>query len=272
MQASADWVPPSGTLGRIIEETRRRLQSIEAPSEATQSRATHAQRPSLRQALSRDTVAVIAEVKRRSPSKGSLNPAIDAAAQALAFERGGAAAISVLTEPSHFGGSIQDLVDVSAATRVPVLKKDFHLERTQVAEAVRGGASALLLIARALPPEQLAQMLDTARRLDIEAVVEVRDEAELECALSVGADIVGVNSRNLETLEVDERIPERLMPLLPADVIGIWESGVRGADDVRRAAAAGADAVLVGSALSQSANPEALVRSMTRVDRKQRRG
>src|SRR6266850_2613337 len=192
VQGSRDWVPPSGTLGRILEETRRRLPSLEGSAEGARRQATRTDRPSLRKALRRDTVAVIAEIKRRSPSKGELNASIDAAAQALTFERGGAAAISVLTEPAHFGGSVQDLIDVVTATRVPVLKKDFHLDRVQVEEAIRGGASALLLIARALAPQQLGEMIEAARRHDIEAVVEVRTEAELERALSAGADIIGV--------------------------------------------------------------------------------
>lgn len=275
MQVSRDWVPPVGTLGRILEETRRRLPSLEGetgPGASPRPATRVVGRPSLKEALRRDTVAVIAEIKRRSPSKGELNGAIDALGQGLAFERGGAAAISVLTEPVFFGGSVQDLIDVASATRVPVLKKDFHVDRTQIAEAIRSSASALLLIARALPPHQLAEMIEVAQYHAIDAVVEVRTDAELECALDAGATIVGVNSRDLETLEVDERVPERLMPRIPPDVIGIWESGVRGVDDVWRAAAAGADAVLVGSALSQSPDPENLVRSMTHVPRRPRRG
>jgi len=212
-------------------------------------------------------VAVIAELKRRSPSKGELNGQIDATSQAQAFERGGAAAISVLTEPEFFGGSLDDLKSVRLGVSIPVLRKDFHVERSQVIETRALLASALLLIARALSPEALPQLLKTARGLQLEAVVEVRDENELRRALDAGADIIGVNSRNLETLEVDPRVPERIVPRIPSDVIAIWESGVASRADVERAASFGADAVLVGSALSKSGDPEALVRELSHVKR-----
>lgn len=278
MQASREWAPPGGTLAKILEETRRRLSQAD-PSTQPSARALQSgpgrpflSHPSLRQALRRDAVAVIAEIKRRSPSKGELNDALDAAEQARAFERGGAAAISVLTEPTFFGGSVQDLVDVAAATRLPLLKKDFHIDRFQFLDAIRGQASAVLLIARALPPETLVELMQTAKTVRLDAVVEVRTEDELERALSAGASIIGVNSRDLETLEVDESVPQRLMPLIPPRVIGIWESGVHDVGGVERAADAGADAVLVGSTLSRSPDPEAVVRSLTRVRRRPRNG
>jgi indole-3-glycerol phosphate synthase len=223
--------------------------------------------PALHRALRRSTVGVIAEIKRRSPSKGVLNAAIDAATQARAFEAGGAAAISVLTEPTYFGGSLDDIRDVAAAVSLPVLKKDFHIDPRQLAEARTVGATAVLLIARALAPEELTALVGVADGLKLEAIVEIRSERELETALEAKARIIGVNSRDLETLEVDERVPRRLMPMIPSDVIGIWESGVRTKDDVRRAADCGADAVLVGSALSQAPDPESLVRALTSIPR-----
>jgi indole-3-glycerol phosphate synthase len=226
--------------------------------------------PSLKSVLRSSTVAVIAELKRRSPSKGDLNPALDPAGHACALERGGAAAISVLTEPSFFGGSLEDLSEVTKATSLPVLKKDFHVDPAQVLDAFLGMASAVLLIVRALPPDHLFAMMKFVREAKLEAVVEVRTESELQRALAYGAEMIGVNSRNLETLEIDERVPKRLMPLIPPDVIGIWESGVRDVDDVWRAAECGADAVLVGSALSKSPDPESLVRSLARVPRQAR--
>ena len=222
--------------------------------------------------LRRPTVSVIAELKRRSPSKGTLNAGLDPTRQARAFVRGGAAAISVLTEPTFFGGSLSDLDAIRATVSVPVLRKDFHIDPLQLVEAHRAAATAVLLIARALDQPQLTKLVDFAGRLRLEAVVEVRNESELERALDAGATIVGVNSRDLETLEVDERVPERLMPLLPADVIGIWESGVHDVDSVRRAAAAGADAVLVGSALSRAPDAAALVRELSGVPREDRHG
>jgi indole-3-glycerol phosphate synthase len=178
----------------------------------------------------------------------------------------------VLTEPSFFDGSMADLIAVRGAVDVPVLKKDFHIDVSQLVEAQRARADAVLLIARALPQQQLVSLIGVARQLQLESVVEVRTEEELERALLAGAEIIGVNSRDLETLEVDERVPQRLMPRIPREVIGIWESGVRDVEDVRRAADAGADAVLVGSALSRSSDPEGLVRSLTGVPRQSRNG
>ena len=188
------------------------------------------------------------------------------------FERGGAAAISVLTEPEFFGGSLDDLRVVRQAVSLPVLKKDFHVHVAQVHEARHAGASAILLIARALSPDELPLMMNAARQLGLETVVEVRSDAELERAVDAGAEIIGVNSRDLETLEVDERVPERLIPLVPSQIIAVWESGVREARDVGRAADAGADAVLVGSALSKAKDPAQLVRELSNVPRKPRAG
>ena len=230
-----------------------------------------APRPSLRMALRRDTVAVIAELKRRSPSKGVLNSALNAG-QSVLFERGGAAAISVLTEPEFFGGTIDDLIAVRATVGLPLLKKDFHIDASQLVEARMAQASAILLIVRALPPDDLPRLMSAAKSLELETVVEVRSEQELERALDAGAEIIGVNSRNLETLEIDERVPKRLVPLIPPDRIAIWESGIESVEDVQRAAERGADAVLVGSALSRSSDPAELVSAMSRVARASRHG
>jgi indole-3-glycerol phosphate synthase len=226
----------------------------------------------MRAALATERVAVIAEVKRRSPSRGAINPAIDAAAQADAYARGGAAAISVLTEPTHFGGTTQDLIDVIGRVRIPVLKKDFHVHPVQLLEAKALGASAALLIARALSPDDLKLMADAARDLALETVVEIRDDAELERALTVGARIIGINNRNLETLEIDSSTALRLLPLIPGDVVAIAESGMQTAEDVEAAARAGADAVLVGSFVSASADPVAAVRALARIHRSGRIG
>ena len=271
MQASRAWTPPGGTLGQILERTRDRLTSLDRRKSGRAGLGGQ-DRSSFRQALEGSKLAVIAEIKRRSPSKGVLNATLSAEAQARAFETGGASAISVLTEPSYFSGSLQDLVDAAAATRVPLLKKDFHIDESQLEEARAASASAVLLIARALEPARLKALAQAARSLRLEPVVEVRTEQELELAIEVGAGIIGVNSRDLETLVVDESVPRRLMPLLPPDVIGIWESGVRTADDVRRAAECGADAVLVGSALSEAQDPAALVRTLASIQRLGRNG
>jgi indole-3-glycerol phosphate synthase len=223
-------------------------------------------------ALKRETVAVIAEVKRSSPSKGSINSRLDAAAQACAYERGGAGAISVLTEPDHFGGSPSDLISVMAAVAIPVLKKDFHVHPIQLLEAKAIGASAALLIARALAPADLAGLAREAHDLEIEILVEIRDEWELERALSVGAAVIGVNNRDLETLRIDPGTAARLLPTIPRNVVAVAESGMRTAGDVADAARCGADAVLIGTSLSASADPEAAVRELTTIRRTGRDG
>jgi indole-3-glycerol phosphate synthase len=212
-------------------------------------------------------VQVIAEVKRRSPSKGWINPRLTAADQARAYAAGGAAAISVLTEPAHFGGSTDDLVSVRAAVSIPVLKKDFHVHPVQLAEARVVGASAALLIARALSPDDLLRMADAARQLELEVLIEIRDEDELQRALDAGASIIGINNRNLETLAIDPATSERLLGLVPPSVVAIAESGVSGRADVERIAARGADAVLVGSSVSASDDPIAAVAGLCGVSR-----
>ena len=218
-------------------------------------------------ALARENVAVIAEVKRRSPSKGWINSAISAPDQAAAYEAGGAAAISVLTEPAHFGGSNDDLLAVRAAVRIPVLKKDFHIDPLQLAEAKAIGASAALLIARALSPDDLRRMMDAARELSLEVLVEVRDAEELARALEVDAPIIGINNRNLETLAMDPATSERLLSSIPADRIAIAESGVSTSADVERYARFGADAVLVGSAISAASDPGSSVKELASIQR-----
>ena len=218
-------------------------------------------------ALKRPDVAIIAEVKRSSPSKGVINSKLDLEAQVRAYRRGGAAAISILTEPRRFGGSNEDLTRARTTVPTPLLKKDFHVEVVQILEARSLGAAAALVIARAVPPARLKELIKAGDEFGIEILVEVRDAAELDLALSFGARVIGVNNRNLETLEIDPETSLRLLPLIPREIVAIAESGVKSAGDVTRLGAAGADAVLVGSELSQSADPEATVRSLTGVAR-----
>ena len=220
-------------------------------------------------ALRRDAVAVIAEIKRRSPSKGAINPGLDAAHQAMLYAAGDAAALSVLTEPTAFGGANEDIGRARAA-KLPILKKDFHVSEVQLVEAQGLGASAALVIVRAMDPARLADMAQVAREIDLELLFEVRDESELERALRVGASMIGVNNRNLETLVIDPETVSRIVPLIPSTCIAIAESGYSTAADVERAAAAGADAVLIGSALSASANPSSAVALLSKVPRHQR--
>ncbi len=267
MQASTVWQPPVGTLGEILAETRKRVASLEDTARRAAVGASLRAPRSLVEALRGTTVTVIAEIKRRSPSKGVISPALDAGAQARRYERGGAAAISVLTEPTRFGGSVDDLRKASENSRLPLLKKDFHISPNQLNEAVDNGAAGVLLIARALRPADLIALAGFARELGLETLIEVRSESELETAVGAGARIIGVNSRDLETLDVDDSVPARLIPMVPAEIVAVWESGVRTANDVRRAAEAGADAVLIGSALSQAADPETLLRELATVPR-----
>ena len=185
----------------------------------------------------------------------------------MAYHAGGAAAISVLTEERHFGGSPEDLIAVRAATPAPVLKKDFHIDPIQLVEARALGASAVLLIARALEPSSLAVLAREAEQLGVEHFIEVRSEAELELALATGAPVIGVNSRDLETLAIDFAVTERLLPLIPPSHIAVAESGVTTKSDVERIASSGADAVLVGSALSAAPDPMTAVRALTGVRR-----
>jgi indole-3-glycerol phosphate synthase len=192
---------------------------------------------------------------------------MNAASQAAAYAAAGARAISVLTEPEHFAGSTTDLVVARQSAKVPILKKDFHVEPIQLLEAKSLGASAALLIVRALGPSHLPLMMDCARELALEVLVEVRDERELELALGCGAAVVGINNRNLETLAIDATTSERMLGLVPATVIAIAESGVSDRADVERVASAGADAILVGSSVSAAADPQAAVRCLTGVTR-----
>ncbi len=221
--------------------------------------------PSLSAALRGDRVAVIAEIKRCSPSKGSIAVGLAAADQAVAYADGGAAAISVVTEPAHFGGSAVDLVDACSGVRIPLLCKDFIVDASQIVEARALGAAAVLLIGRAVPPERLVELWEVAGEYGLCALIEVRTIAELELAVGIGATIIGVNSRNLETLEIDPGVSAALIPQVPPEIIAVAESGVRGPADVRRAAAAGADAVLVGSTVSAALDPAAAVRALTGV-------
>lgn len=220
----------------------------------------------MEKALRRENVAVIAEIKRRSPSKGAINPDIDAAEQARLYAAGGAAALSVLTEPTSFGGANEDIGRARGA-ELPILKKDFHVSEVQLVEAQALGASAALIIVRAIDPIHLADLADFAREIDLELLFEVRDESELERALRVGARMIGVNNRNLETLIIDPETVSRIVPLIPSPCVAIAESGYSTAADVAKAADAGADAVLIGSALSASTDPSAAVTLLSKVAR-----
>jgi indole-3-glycerol phosphate synthase len=208
-------------------------------------------------------VRVVAEVKRASPSAGAIDAGLDAPAQARRYADAGAACISVLTDGPGFGGSLEDLAAVRKAVRVPLLRKDFVLDRYQLLEARAHGADAALLIVAAIPDDLLRRLLADCRALGLAALVETHDDAEAAAALAAGATIVGVNNRNLKTFAVDLAHSERVLPSLPASVRGVAESGVRTAEDARRLRRAGAANLLVGEALVRAKDPGALIRQFS---------
>jgi indole-3-glycerol phosphate synthase len=267
-QGFSAWLPPGGALGALTDEARARAATLAARAAELKAAAGRAPKvPSFVDALRTDHVGVIAEVKRQSPSKGPINPGLDLVRQVQAYQSGGAAAISVLTEPTRFGGSNDDLLRARESTDLPLLKKDFHVEVVQLLEARALGASAALVIVRAVPPNRLGELLEAASSVGLEILVEVRDERELELALSLDATLIGINNRNLETLDIDPETSPRLLPLVPRGVVAVAESGMKSAADVERVAKVGADAVLVGSELSGARDPEAAVRSLTGIMR-----
>ncbi len=206
-------------------------------------------------------VAVIAEIKRASPSAGPIAET-DVSARARAYEEAGAAAISVLTEPVHFDGTLADLRAARLATSVPLLRKDFLVHPAQVLESRVEGADAVLLIAAALTAPELTAMLRTAEDLGLGALVEVHADDDLEKALAADAKVIGVNARDLETLDVDLDRALALVERVPGDRIAVAESGIAGRAHVERALAAGATAVLVGEALMRAADPAAALREL----------
>ncbi|QIK76273.1 indole-3-glycerol phosphate synthase TrpC [Nocardioides piscis] len=210
--------------------------------------------------------SVIAEVKRKSPSKGDLAEITDPAGLASAYQRGGAAAISVLTEQRRFNGSLDDLRAVRAAVETPILRKDFIVTSYQLVEARAAGADMALLIVAALDDDDLRRLHDEARELGLTVLVEVHDEPETERAVALGAELIGVNARNLKTLAVDNDTFGRLAPLVPDDRVLVAESGISGPDDVERFVREGAQVVLVGEALVRDGDAEAAVRAMTGVE------
>jgi indole-3-glycerol phosphate synthase len=247
-------------LGALVEAAWKRAAALQPGEAELEQRALAMDpAPSFAQALATEHVGLIAEVKRASPSRGEIQPGLDARSQAAAYRRGGAAAISVLTEPDEFGGSDADIGAAIRGSRLPTLRKDFHVSAVQLLQARCLGASAALLIVRALEPSLLSELVEVARAIQLEFVAEVRDMAELDRALETGARIIGVNNRNLETLAMERGTAEALIPRIPRGIIAIAESGYRDKSAVERAAAAGADAVLVGSFLSEAADPAAEV-------------
>jgi indole-3-glycerol phosphate synthase len=249
-----------GFLTDLVSSLRRDLDE-HPPDEAELAAAASAMPAPLdfEGALRAPGTAVIAEIKRSSPSAGSIARESDPARRAADYERAGAAAISVLTEPRHFGGSLEDLRAARASTRVPILRKDFLVHPAQLAEARASGADAVLLITTALPDEELGTMLQAAKELELSALVETHSEDDLGRAIDAGASVIGVNARDLETLEVDEERAFRLLSRVPSDRVAVFESGISTRAQVERAEAAGAAAILVGESLMRAESPAAKI-------------
>ncbi|HET6578327.1 MAG TPA: indole-3-glycerol phosphate synthase TrpC [Gemmatimonadales bacterium] len=256
------------SLDQILTSTRDQLVGLRARRAAVEREAADAPRPpSFAAALRGDRVAVVAEVKRRSPSAGSIRDDLDPAERAERYARHGAAAISVLTDGPFFGGSLGDLRAAAARTTVPVLRKDFILDELQILEARAAGAAAVLLIVRALAPARLRALHACTVEAGLDALVEVHTATETARALDAGARLVGVNSRDLDTFRIDAGAAWSLLRELPVDRVAVAESGMATPADVETAARAGADAVLIGTALSAAADPDALLARLTRVPR-----
>jgi indole-3-glycerol phosphate synthase len=218
------------------------------------------------EALTRPGLSLIAEFKRRSPSRGDISAEADVATQVSAYERGGAAALSVLTDEPHFGGSLGDLQAARSACRLPIIRKDFIVEPYQLYEAAVHGADAVLLIVRALDDDGLRALYDEARALDLDCLVEVHDAEELERALAVDAEVIGINNRDLDAQRVDIATTFELMPDVPAGKTVVAESGISGRDELEELDRVGVDAVLIGGALMESADPEAKTRELSGFD------
>ncbi len=273
MQEQGVWTPPTGVLGELVEAAKGRAAAAAPQSGALRERlaARSGRPPSFAAALrASDRLRVIAEIKRRSPSQGDLAPTLDARAQAAAFAQGGAAAISVLTEPERFGGDLADL-PVASAAGLPMLRKDFIVHSVQLLEAAAYGASAVLLIARALPAGHLHELYHEARDYGLDVLVEVHAASELDAVLAAAYPIVGVNNRDLESLRIDPAVGAGLVPRIPADRLAIYESGIRSPRDAEAAVAAGADAVLVGSSLSKETDVPSAVAALAELPRGRRR-
>ena len=216
------------------------------------------------EALARPGTSLIAEHKRRSPSAGTIREGLSCADVVSAYERGGAAALSVLTEEAHFGGSLADLREARAASELPVLRKDFTIDPYQLYEAKAAGADAVLLVVGAMTQDELAALYRDAHALDLDAIVEIHDEEELDAALEVDADVLGINNRDLEDFSVDIQRTFDLLHDVPAGKVVVSESGIHTREQIDELEQVGVDAVLIGEALMRAPDPEEAVRQLTR--------
>ena len=250
-------------LAKIVDTKRAELALLAAHrSELERRAANRAPARDFRAALLANPPAVISEIKKASPSKGVLQPNFDPPAIAQMYASGGAACLSVLTDRDYFQGSLADLEAARAAVALPVLRKDFAVDELHVIEAAAHGADAILLIAAILTADQMRQFRELANRLQMAALVEVHDHRELDAAIASGADIIGVNNRNLHTFEVSLETSIELAAKIPAGVVKVAESGIHSHADVARLRAAGFDAFLVGEHLMKSPDPAAALRAL----------
>jgi indole-3-glycerol phosphate synthase len=263
---------PVGVLGRIVETTvqevaqRKREMPPEALRERVEERLAVGDVRPFFDVLERPGLSVIAEHKRRSPSAGAIREDLSLEDVVGAYERGGAAALSVLTEAQSFGGTLSDLTRARAASTLPILRKDFIVDSYQLAEALAFGADAVLLIVAALGASELARLHEEAVALGLVALVEVHSVEEVEPARAAGARVIGINNRDLTTLRVDSGTTYSLLPELPEDVVTVAESGFRHRRELDELSAAGLDAVLIGETLMRSPDLEAACRRLTAPD------
>jgi indole-3-glycerol phosphate synthase len=252
-------------LESLIEATREALEARRRAtplSELEQRASEHDDDRPFAEALARPGTSLIAEHKRRSPSAGLIRDGASCAEIVAAYERGGAAALSVLTEEAHFGGSLDDLREARQASRLPILRKDFTIDPYMLYEAKAEGADAVLLVVGALREGELADLYAAAHSLDLDAIVEVSRPEELEVALGVDVDVIGINNRDLEDFSVDPERTYELLADVPAGKIVVSESGISRRDQIEELEGVGVDAVLAGSAVMASDDPEAAVRAL----------
>ncbi|HMT07698.1 MAG TPA: indole-3-glycerol phosphate synthase TrpC [Pyrinomonadaceae bacterium] len=257
-------------LEKVTAEARQRVAAARTNGYLPKLKTAAEQRASdrspnvFRNAISRsDSVNIIAEIKRSSPSRGVIKAEVDVIQTAKLYAAGGAAAISVLTEPKHFDGSISDLVSVTRSVDVPILRKDFIVDEYQIVEAAAAGASAILLIVAALSVSELASFYAIASDLGLDAIVEVHDATEMHKAIDLGANIIGVNNRDLKTLEVSLDTSRKLIDLRPDNAVMIAESGISTRDEINELRGLGYDGFLIGETLMRSGNIIETLRGLT---------
>ena len=259
---------PAEFLGRIVDDRRRRVEQLKLETPPHQlrarlgpGRANGRLERALRRGGASQPLKLLCEIKRASPSKGLLNERLDPVELARIYEAGGAAAISLVTEPDHFQGELEWFAAVRPAVKIPLLLKDFIFDTYQLLDAADRGADGVLLIAAMLSETQLQRLITDARLIGLDCLVEVHDENELRTSLRAGATLLGINNRNLHTFEIDAETSLRLLPLVPPLVTAVAESGIQNADQITRLRATRCDAVLIGEALMTSANLSATLTS-----------